>query len=136
MSRWNSEEHPHKIGKQDPEYDTDPNGSEAWGERQLVAAVIARALLDATNPTKFNGDDHPSTISSSAKEWILSNEDEPFSFLWCAQILCQEAGWSFAVRAREAVSKGRLSKELFASGRARLRSTPRTKKAYRQRNFS
>lgn len=53
-------------------------------ERNLVAAVLIRALVDAATASNVREEWN---ISCQAKRWFRSNDDEDFSFLWCCQIL-------------------------------------------------
>ena len=48
-------------------------------ERELIAAVLERALLDYTDVSCVEGMD--------AQFWIYSNETRPWSYVWCCAVL-------------------------------------------------
>lgn len=57
-------------------------------ERNLIAAIIIRALVDASINLPVREEYN---LAVQARRWFRSNDDTPFSFLWCCQMLSIEA---------------------------------------------
>jgi hypothetical protein len=77
---------------------SNPTPDQIAGCKRLIAAVIEQAVSDASwkyvarktktekeraaeKTRKRNGE----RIRSSAKRWLLSDDNHPFSFVWCAE---------------------------------------------------
>lgn len=55
-------------------------------EKQLLSAVLLRAMNDATSQTKLSRE-YNETLQSSALEWFEDTSIQPFSFRWIAEQL-------------------------------------------------
>ena len=55
--------------------------------RQLVAAVMMRALMDLDQHPKAKSDDKPSDLRSAALRWLRDTREDPFSYRWCCDVL-------------------------------------------------
>lgn len=53
-------------------------------ERNLVAAVLIRALVDAATVSNVREEYN---IACQAKRWLSAKCDSPFPFLWCCEVL-------------------------------------------------
>lgn len=56
------------------------------GEINLIAAVITRALVDASGNTVIGGDRYE-IEQRNARIWLNSNVIAPYSFIWCCEAL-------------------------------------------------
>jgi hypothetical protein len=61
------------------------------GERSLLAAVVFRAMLDADDRVVSSGfypvGQGRDKVRDEAREWIESDDNRAFSFVWCCSFL-------------------------------------------------
>jgi len=57
------------------------------GERDLIAAVVERAIADIHADIRDLPLKEREKVRRDAQQWISSNRDKPFSFLWCTDAL-------------------------------------------------
>lgn len=116
---WNLQPYqPKGPPSQDPEYDNEaPSGAQP--EKQLIAAVIARALLDAVHTRWIGWRDDLHAVKREAKRWLNSDSEREFGFVWCSHALYQDGADRFIEKTREAVKTGKVPDRLFELGGAR-----------------
>ena len=54
-------------------------------EENLIIAILWRAYKDATEVGLSGRDPRGWSARDSAVEWLLSNNEDPFSFIWCVE---------------------------------------------------
>jgi hypothetical protein len=57
------------------------------GERDLIAAVLERALQDVRGEVKDVSPKDRQRVQRDARMWIFRNAEKAFSFKWCADAL-------------------------------------------------
>lgn len=56
-------------------------------ERELISAIVQRGIIDATTPDKKLGGTTTELDKNQAKNWINSDVNHRFSFLWCCDLM-------------------------------------------------
>lgn len=62
------------------------NKQQATQCTRLVAAVLMKAIHDYDELARNKNRGYPISLSEPA-QWILSENDAPYSFLWCCSVL-------------------------------------------------
>jgi len=80
-------------------------------EHRLVAAMLAQGIRDAVAPKVYQGDgrEHRKAI-----RWVMSDEDSPMTFRWCADALGYDEDTVAEIRRRVLWDAMALRRELMS----------------------